>query len=175
MLDSVRVRLTVWYSAVLAVVLVVVSVTTYLIVRKTSMQRTDSDLAVLADSFLVTFQAELADAPGGEGSAILSAAKQSMVEHRSNSDAFVVLDPGGEIIATSTDTISSSAQSEDAVKRSRSHPATFSVSQELERARLVGMGNNSGRALSIQGLLTSVQGQQPALPFDRSSFVACAE
>ncbi len=45
MLDSVRVRLTVWYSAVLAVVLVVVSVTTYLIVRKTSMQRTDSDLA----------------------------------------------------------------------------------------------------------------------------------
>ena len=118
MLDSVRVRLTVWYSAVLAVVLVVVSVTTYLIVRKTSMQRTDSDLAVLADSFLVTLQAELEDAPGGDGSAILSAAKQSMVEHRSNSDAFIVLDPGGEIIATSTDVISSSAQSEDAVKRS---------------------------------------------------------
>jgi two-component system OmpR family sensor kinase len=118
MLDSVRVRLTAWYSAVLAVVLVVVSVTTYLIVRKTSMQRTDSDLAVLADSFLVTLQAELADAPGGEGSAILSAAKQSMVEHRSNSDAFIVLNPSGEIIATSTDVISPSAQSEDAVKRS---------------------------------------------------------
>ena len=47
MLDSVRVRLTVWYSAVLAVVLVLVSATTYLIVRKTSMQRTDADLAVL--------------------------------------------------------------------------------------------------------------------------------
>ena len=63
MLDSVRVRLTVWYSAVLAVVLVLVSTTTYLIVRKTSMQRTDGDMAVLADSFLVTFQAELADDP----------------------------------------------------------------------------------------------------------------
>src|SRR5580658_8667458 len=91
MLDSVRLRLTVWYSAVLAVVLVVVSVTTYLIVGKTSMQRTDSDLAVLADSFLVTFQAELADASSPQDSAVLSAAKQSMVEHRSNSDAFVVV------------------------------------------------------------------------------------
>ena len=174
MLDSVRVRLTVWYSAVLAVVLVVVSVTTYLIVRKTSMQRTDSDLAVLADSFLVTLQAELADAPGGEGSTILSAAKQSMVEHRSNSDAFIVLDPGGEIIVTSTDTISYSAQSEDAVKRSVAS-GDFQHFARIGESKACGMGNNSGRALSIQGLLASVQGQQPALPFDRSSFVACAE
>ena len=85
MLDSVRVRLTVWYSAVLAVVLVLVSATTYLIVRKTSMQRTDEDLAVLADSFLLTLQAELADAPGerSQSSTILTAAQQSMVEHRS--------------------------------------------------------------------------------------------
>ncbi len=110
MLDSVRARLTVWYSAVLAVVLVLVSVTTYLIVRKTSMQRTDEDLAVLGDSFLVTFQAELADAPNTQASAVLSAAKQSMVEHRSNSDAFVVLDPSGEIVATSSEAISSGTE-----------------------------------------------------------------
>src|SRR5580658_4154042 len=95
MFDSVRVRLTAWYSAVLAVVLVLVSATTYFIVRKTSMQRTDGDLAVLADSFLVTFQAELLDAPNAQGSAILSAARQSMVEHRSNNDIFLVLGPGG--------------------------------------------------------------------------------
>src|ERR1700676_4285585 len=111
MLDSVRVRLTVWYSAVLAVVLVLVCATTYLIVRKTSMQRTDEDLAVLADSFLVTFQAELADPPGTRASAILTAAQQAMVEHRSNSDTFVVLGPAGESIATSPDPISSAPQS----------------------------------------------------------------
>jgi two-component system, OmpR family, sensor kinase len=115
MLDSVRVRLTVWYSAVLAVVLVVVSVTTYLIVRKTSMQRTDSDLAVLADSFLVTLQAELADDTSGRASALLSAAKQSMVEHRSNSDAFVVLSPGDEFVAASSGTIFPSEQSDASV------------------------------------------------------------
>jgi heavy metal sensor kinase len=103
MLDSVRVRLTVWYSAVLAVVLVLVSTTTYLIVRKTSMQRTDGDMAVLADSFLVTFQAELADDPSTPASGVLSAARQSMIEHRSNSDVFVILSPGGDIIATSSE------------------------------------------------------------------------
>jgi two-component system OmpR family sensor kinase len=103
MFDSVRVRLTVWYSAVLAVVLILVSATTYLIVRKTSMQRTDSDLQVLADSFLVTLQAELSDESSAEALGILPAARQSMLEHRSNSDAFVVLRPNGEIIATSKD------------------------------------------------------------------------
>jgi two-component system OmpR family sensor kinase len=112
MFDSVRVRLTVWYSAVLAIVLVLVSATTYFIVRKTSMQRTDGDLAVLADSFLVTFQAELADAPNMQGSAILSAARQSMVEHRSNNDIFFVLGPGGEIIVSSNDTLSPGVRSD---------------------------------------------------------------
>ncbi|MGB2591480.1 MAG: ATP-binding protein [Candidatus Acidiferrum sp.] len=106
MLDSVRVRLTVWYSAVLAVVLILVSATTYLIVRKTSMQRTDADLSVLADSFLTTFQAELADAQSTPGPAILSAARQAMIEHRTNSDLLAVLDSGGELIASSEDSSS---------------------------------------------------------------------
>jgi len=106
MLDSVRVRLTIWYSAVLAVVLILVSATTYLLVRKTSMERTDADLQVLSDSFLVTFQDELSDTPGTRASAVLSAARQAMAEHRSNSDAFVVLGPGGEIAATSNEALS---------------------------------------------------------------------
>ncbi len=105
MLDSVRVRLTVWYSAVLAVVLVLVSATTYIIVRKTSMQRTDADLEGLADSFLVTFRAELDDAPNTQAQAIEAAAHQAMIEHRTNSDAFVVLGPGGKIVASSSDAI----------------------------------------------------------------------
>jgi len=107
MFDSVRVRLTVWYSAVLTMVLVLVSVTTYFIVRTTSMQRTDTDLAVLADSFLVTFQDELADARTIDPSAILGAARQSMDEHRSNSDAFVILGPTGQILTTSDEVASS--------------------------------------------------------------------
>jgi two-component system, OmpR family, sensor kinase len=138
MLDSVRLRLTLWYSAVLAVVLVVVSLTTYLIVRKTSMQRTDSDLAVLADSFLVTFQAELADASSPQDSAVLSAAKQSMVEHRSNSDAFVVLDPGGEFVAASSGTISPGAQSDASADRALAS-GDFQRFAKSSESRVVGL------------------------------------
>ncbi len=117
MLSSVRVRLTAWYSAVLAVVLVLVSATTYFIVRKTSMQRTDGDLAVLADSFLVTFQAEFAGAASAQSSAVLSAAKQSMIEHRSDSDFFFVLNSVGEVVATSGEALSSEAKSGGSVSR----------------------------------------------------------
>jgi len=117
MLDSVRVRLTVWYSAVLAVVLTLVCVTTYLIVQKTSMQRTDGDLAVLADSFLVTFQAELQDAISTQDSPVFVAAHQSMIEHRSDSDTFVVLGPGGEAVANSNDGAALNARAESSVAR----------------------------------------------------------
>lgn len=103
MLDSVRTRLTIWYSAVLAAVLLLVSATTYLIVRKTSMQRTDTELAVLADSFVVTFEDELADEAATGAAAIVSAAHQSMIEHRSDSDAFAVVASDGRVIATSND------------------------------------------------------------------------
>jgi two-component system OmpR family sensor kinase len=108
MLDSVRIRLTAWYSAVLAVVLAIVCVTTYFIVRQTSMERTDADLAALADSFLVTFRAELADEGGGPERALLSPAHQAMIEHRSENDAFVVLGRDGARIAASSDAALSS-------------------------------------------------------------------
>ncbi len=136
MLDSVRVRLTVWYSAVLAVVLVLVSATTYLIVRKSSMERTDADLEVLSDSFLVTFQDELADTPGTRTSAVSSAARQAMVEHRSNSDAFVVVGPGGEISVTSSEAIASGESPNSSLTRALAsgdfhHFAKTSQSKEV--------------------------------------------
>jgi two-component system, OmpR family, sensor kinase len=103
MFSSVRARLTVWYSTVLALVLGLVCVTTYVIVQQTSMQRTDADLAALADSFLATFQAELANEGNSPGRALLSPAHQAMLEHRSENDAFVVLGPDAEKIAASND------------------------------------------------------------------------
>ncbi len=136
MLDSVRVRLTVWYSAVLALVLVLVSATTYLIVRKTSMQRTDTDLAVLADSFLVTFRAELADAKSTDTAAILSAAHQSMIEHRTNSDDFIVLGPDKKLLASSSDAALSATRSDDWVARAL-------ASSDFQRFREAAAGKNA--------------------------------
>jgi len=132
MLDSVRARLTVWYSGVLAVVLVLVTATTYLIVRKASMQRTDSDLEVLADSFLVTVHAELEDASETGAAAILSAVRQSMIEHHSNSDAFVVLGPGDEIVTTS-----------DGLIPAGTNPDT-SVARAMDTSAIQNFGKRSG-------------------------------
>ncbi len=117
MFDSVRVRLTIWYSAVLAVVLLLVCATTFLIVQRTSMQRTDEDLVVLADSFLVTFQAELEDVSSAHALGVLSAARQAMLEHRSNSDAFVVFGADGQSLTDSTDTLSANPRANAAIAR----------------------------------------------------------
>lgn len=133
MLDSVRIRLTVWYSAVLALVLVVVSATTYLIVRNTSMQRTDAELAVLADSFVVTFEDELADEAATGTSAVVAAAHQSMIEHRSESDAFAVVDALGQVVTTSNDNSLSNVASNSQVARALTSNEFQSFAKQAQR------------------------------------------
>jgi two-component system OmpR family sensor kinase len=166
MFDSVRVRLTAWYSVVLAIVLILVSATTYLIVRKTSMQRTDSDLQVLADSFLVTLQAELSDESSAEALGILPAARQSMLEHRSNSDAFAVLRPNGEIIATSRDAISpggSAARAEAALTQ------TF-TSNDFQRYLKIAEGKESSLE-TIRGEHARFRAYSRQFKADRQNYV----
>ena len=59
MLDSVRVRLTLWYSAVLALVLLALAGAMYLLLARNALRSTDSNLSELADAFLTTVDAEL--------------------------------------------------------------------------------------------------------------------
>jgi two-component system, OmpR family, sensor kinase len=96
---SMRIRLTLWYSAVLALVLLFLSLTIYWIVKKSMMERTDADLTQLAGSFLATFNAELQDPENPDG--IVSAAHQSMVEHNYRDHTFAVLDASGNVLADS--------------------------------------------------------------------------
>src|SRR5260370_21814119 len=64
MLDSVRVRLTLWYAGVLALFLVALSLITYFIFWRSTLQRTDSNLAELSEAFLRTGPADRLDSPG---------------------------------------------------------------------------------------------------------------
>ena len=70
MLNSVRVRLTLWYTAALTCVLIVLAIATYVILRQNAMRRTDSTLSELAESFLTTVNAELADESGDRKSVV---------------------------------------------------------------------------------------------------------
>ena len=95
MLDSVRVRLTLWYSLVLGFVLVLLAVFTYFLYWRNIEQRTDTGLAELADAFVTTFNAELSDETGPD--AVRNAARVAMVEHRFRDTVIAVLDPANNI------------------------------------------------------------------------------
>ena len=99
MLNSVRIRLTLWYTAVLACVLVALALATYFILRNNLRHRTDSALAELADSFLTTVHAELRD--GGESNTIGEATQAAISEHRFRDTAFLVLDEKRVVVAAS--------------------------------------------------------------------------
>jgi two-component system, OmpR family, sensor kinase len=99
MLDSVRVRLTMWYAAMMAVVLVALSVTTYFIFWRSTVQRTDANLAELSDAFLTTLKAEMRDVNGVDS--VKLAGLTAIAEHRFQDHVFAILDPGGKVIVSS--------------------------------------------------------------------------
>jgi two-component system OmpR family sensor kinase len=98
-LDSVRVRLTLWYTGVLALVLILVAIVTYLFYARDIYQRIDSGLVELSSAFTTTFHAELADQTNPD--AVKSAAREAMIEHRFRDTVFVLLDPDGRVLVSS--------------------------------------------------------------------------
>ena len=101
MLDSVRVRLTLWYTGLLALFLVLLSLITYFIFWRSTLQRTDSNLAELSEAFLTTVQAEMEDGHGPEAAKL--AVKEAIVEHRFRDHVFVVFDAKGSVLTSSQD------------------------------------------------------------------------
>src|ERR1700719_2677910 len=101
MLDSVRVRLTLWYTGLLALFLVLLSLVTYFIFWRSTLQRTDSNLAELSEAFLSTVRAEVLDNFGAD--APRQAAQEAIVEHHYRDHVFAVLEPNGAMLASSQD------------------------------------------------------------------------
>lgn len=101
MLDSIRVRLTMWYTIVLALVLVFLAIFTYVLYGQSLRQRTDSGIVELSSAFATTFSAELADGTGAD--APKSAAREAMLEHRFRGTLFALLDSSGNVLESSLD------------------------------------------------------------------------
>ena len=101
MLDSVRARLTLWYSVVLGLVLVLLAVLTYFLYWHNTAQRTDSNITEISEAFVTTFNAELTDQTGPD--AVKNAGSKSMVEHRFRGTFFALVDPSGNVIQSSLD------------------------------------------------------------------------
>jgi two-component system OmpR family sensor kinase len=99
MINSVRIRLTLWYTAVMTLVLVVLAGATYLVLRQEIVRRADAQAIELADSFLSTVDAEMGDAtkPDSVDEGIAAA----ISEHRFRDVVFVVFDPQGDLLGVS--------------------------------------------------------------------------
>jgi heavy metal sensor kinase len=99
MLDSIRVRLTLWYTVVLGLVLILLAVFSYVVYWRNVSQRTDSNLAELANAFATTFTAELQDP--SEANDVRQAAIVAMNEHRFRDTAMVILDSSTNVLQSS--------------------------------------------------------------------------
>jgi heavy metal sensor kinase len=101
MLDSVRVRLTLWYTAVLALVLVALSFITYFIFWRSTLQRTDVNLSELSEAFLTTLDAEVKDQSGPDS--LKLAGQVAITEHRFRDHVFAIVDAAEKIVVSSQD------------------------------------------------------------------------
>ncbi len=99
MFNSVRVRLTGWYTAVLACVLILLAFTTYFVLRENFSRRMDSSATEIADSFLATVNAEAKEEPGPK--ALQDALATGIAEHRLADTIFIALDSHGNVLASS--------------------------------------------------------------------------
>ncbi|GAC1615771.1 MAG: ATP-binding protein [Candidatus Acidiferrum sp.] len=101
MLDSVRFRLTVWYTAALALIVSVLCVVSYVGYWRNTLERADGNLAELSDAFVTTFQAELGDHT--DLNSVKYAGRVAILEHRFSDHIFAVLDAKNKIVISSKD------------------------------------------------------------------------
>ena len=94
MIASVRVRLALWHTATLAILLIGFAVATYLYLGRTSLKRTDRLLAEAASAFVGEMGAESGDeAPG------LGAAREAANDFRLGSTRILLFDFGYHLVA----------------------------------------------------------------------------
>jgi heavy metal sensor kinase len=101
MFSSVRMRLTCWYTAVLACVLVLLAFTTLFVLRENLSRRMDSSAADITDSFLDTVNAEVKEESGPR--ALTNALNAAIAEHRVGDMLFIALNSRGQVLAASKD------------------------------------------------------------------------
>jgi two-component system, OmpR family, sensor kinase len=96
---SVRVRITLWYTAAMSLVLVVLAAATYFVIKHDVGKRADAQAMEQADTFLSTVNAEMGD--GAKPSSLNEGVAAAISEHRFRDVLFMVFDPHGELIGLS--------------------------------------------------------------------------
>jgi two-component system, OmpR family, sensor kinase len=101
MFNSVRFRLTFYYTAAFALVLLVLAISTYALLKQDNVERIDADISQLADSFLATVHAELKDPPDQEPDPVKLAIDEAIAEHSFRDYVFAVFASDGTLVQSS--------------------------------------------------------------------------
>ncbi|HNJ39447.1 MAG TPA: ATP-binding protein [Acidobacteriota bacterium] len=163
MLYSVRSRLTIWYLAVLAVVLGVFAIVVYQIFVHQLMQRVDATLHETAVSFSDAFYHELAEHQQMGVKSGADAIIQATREFRFRDRQLLILDPSHTLIATSLVQLSEPATlaQADIVQPYLQHLAPqFLAQTEQEKSVFDTFLLNSADKIRAHGVLTTVGGDQ---------------
>ena len=99
MFSSVRIRLTVWYTAAMAAILILLASVTYFVIRQNVHARGDAQSVELADTFLSTVNAELGESTKPDS--LDAGVAAAISEHRFRDVVFAVFDPQGNLIGMS--------------------------------------------------------------------------
>lgn len=99
MFSSVRIRLTVWYTAAMAAILILLASVTYFIIRQNVGARADVQGVELANTFLSTVDAEMGDAT--KPNSLDEGVAAAISEHRFRDVVFAVFDTEGSLIGMS--------------------------------------------------------------------------
>jgi len=97
-LSSMRTRLTLWYTSVLALVLLIFALTSYSYLAKAARQRTEASLSDTLDSLISTFNTELND----EGQTIEVSAQEAAMGLHFHDRQLIVYDAASNVFVTST-------------------------------------------------------------------------
>src|ERR1700754_1804758 len=100
MFSSVRIRLTLWYTGAMAVILIFLASVTYFVIRANVGKRADMQAIELADTFLSTVDAEMGDATKPDS--LDEGVTTAIAEHRFRDVIFAVFDQQGSLIAMSS-------------------------------------------------------------------------
>ena len=124
MLDSVRSRLALWHTLVLAVLLVSFAVGSYLWLARAVRLRDDRFLQEATNAFRANVAAERLESP------LDSAIQQTLAEVRPRNVAFLLFDSTGRLMARSASARSASASASAGAHTSRRHAVSDSVIRE---------------------------------------------
>jgi heavy metal sensor kinase len=132
MFETMRARLTLWYTCVLALVLIVFAFVTYTYLARAARERTDHSLADTANSLAAGFATEAND----EGLSGEDAAAEVTREFQFDDRQALVFDESGRVVASSAPP--------SGAGRERASPSITTLSQSL--SGLLGSAARSGRA-----------------------------